>query len=349
MMWLTWRQFRAQAWVAAAFLAVAALLLVITGLQLAHLYDTSGLASCHTGASCQTYAGNFANEVRGSLLYQDVYTGSSLLMLALPALVGVFWGAPLVTREIEAGTFRLAWNQSITRTRWLAVKLGLVGLASMVVTGLLSLMATWWMSPIQRATGLAGERQSESVFDRFDPRVFSAHGVVPLGYAAFAFVLGVTAGVLIRRTVPAMAATLAVFAGIQVAWPAFVRPHLVAPVRRLTAFDPANINTMTTSPDGHMTVGAGVNVPNAWVLSNETVTSAGRPFTGPAPQACGSPSGSFQQCQDGLGRLHLQQLITYQPAGRYWMFQWYEGAIFLALALILAGFCFWWVSRRRLA
>jgi ABC-2 family transporter len=348
MIWLTWRQFRAQAWVAAAFLAAAALLLVITGLQLAHLYDTSGLATCHTSASCQTFAGNFTNELRSGL-YQDVYAGTSLFMLAVPALVGIFWGAPLITREVEAGTFRLAWNQSITRTRWLAVKLGLVGLASMVVAGLLSLMATWWMSPVQRATQLVGVRQAESVFDRFDPRLFSSHGIVPLGYAAFAFALGVTAGVLIRRTVPAMATTLAVFAGIQVAWPDWVRPHLVAPVHRLMAFDPANINEITASPGGHMTVVAEVSMPNAWVLSNQTVTAAGQPFTGPAPHACGSPSGSFQQCQTGLGRLHLQQLVTYQPAGRYWMFQWYEGVIFLALALVLAGFCFWWVSRRRLA
>jgi hypothetical protein len=348
MIWLTWRQFRTQAWVAAAFLAAAALLLVITGLQLAHLYDTSGLANCHAGGSCQTYANNFSIALRSGI-YQDVYGGSSLLMFAVPALIGVFWGAPLVARETETGTFRLAWNQSITRTRWLAVKLGLIGLAGMVLTGLLSLMATWWMRPVQRASQLTGLRQSESGFDRFNPWIFSTHGLAPITYAAFAFVLGVTAGVLIRRTVPAMATTLAVFAGIQVAWPAWVRPHLVTPAQRLTAFDPANINVMSASPDGHLTVAAGANLPNAWVLGNETVTAAGQPFTGPGPKACVSPSGSFQQCQAGLGRLHLQQLVTYQPASRYWLFQWYEGAIFLALALILAGFCFWWVSRRRLS
>lgn len=347
MIWLTWRQFRTQAWVAAAFLAAAATLLVITGLRLAHLYDTSGLATCHAGA-CQTYANNFSIALRSGI-YHTVYGGSSLLMYAVPALIGVFWGAPLVARESETGTFRLAWNQSVTRTRWLAVKLGLIGLASMVLTGLLSLMVTWWMRPIQRASQLTGEQQSQSVFDRFNPWIFSTHGLVPITYAAFAFALGVTAGVLIRRTVPAMATTLAVFAGIQFAWPNFVRPHLLTPVRSLAAFNPAAINELASSPNGHITVKAGVNMPNAWVLANQTVTSAGQPFTGPAPHACLSPSGSFQQCQNGLGRLHLQQLVTYQPASRYWMFQWYEGAIFLAVALLLAGFCFWWVSRRRLS
>ena len=39
--------------------------------------------------------------------------------------------------------------------------------------------------------------------------------------------------------------------------------------------------------------------------------------------------------------------MTYQPASRYWAFQWYETAIFLGLAVILAGLCFWQIRRRR--
>jgi ABC-2 family transporter len=349
MIWLTWRQFRTQAWVAAAILAAAALLLLITGLQLAHMYDTSGIPGCHAHGTCQQVARSFVNSLRGSRLYSDMLVGTGVILLGVPGVTGVFWGAPLITREIEAGTFRLAWNQSVTRTRWLAAKLGLVGLASIAVTGLLSLMVTWWDSPVQRVAPLLSGHQAVSIINRLDPPVFSTHGIVPFSYAAFAFALGVMSGVLIRRTVPAMATTLAVFAGVQAAWPIWVRPHLFAPVHSLMAFDPAAIDQMTSSPSGNMTVVASVNLPNAWVLGNQTVTAAGRPFTGPAPQACTSPSGSFQQCQAGLGRMHLQQLVTYQPASRYWPFQWYEGAVFLGLALVLAGFCFWWVSRRRLA
>jgi hypothetical protein len=62
-----------------------------------------------------------------------------------------------------------------------------------------------------------------------------------------------------------------------------------------------------------------------------------------------SNSSTFQACQQALGGLHLRQMVTYQPASRYWVFQWYETAIFVALALALAAFCFWWVRRRRLA
>ena len=88
-------------------------------------------------------------------------------------------------------------------------------------------------------------------------------------------------------------------------------------------------------------------MPGAWVLSNQTITP-------PAVCSPARPRGLrdariFQACQARSARLHLRQLVTYQPASRYWAFQWSETAIFLAPALLLAGFCFWWVRRRRLS
>ena len=105
----------------------------------------------------------------------------------------MFWGAPLVAREFETGTFRLAWTQGVTRTRWLAVKLGLGGLVSMAVAGLLSLMVTWWSSPLDRVHA-----------NRLTPWSSGCATSSPIGYAAFAFALGVTAGLLFRRMLPAM-------------------------------------------------------------------------------------------------------------------------------------------------
>jgi hypothetical protein len=43
----------------------------------------------------------------------------------------------------------------------------------------------------------------------------------------------------------------------------------------------------------------------------------------------------------------IREAITYQPASRYWPLQWLETGIFLALALVLAGCCFWRLGRRR--
>lgn len=347
MIWLTWRQFRAQAWVTSAVLAVLAAVLAVTGLRLAHLYGTSGIAGCHAHADCTTVSQSFLEGLRSSPVYSSLFYGGIILLYATPGLLGIFWGAPLVTREIEAGTFRLAWNQSITRARWLAVKLTLTGLTAMAAAGLLSLMVTWWASPIQAAAPLAGPGRATSVISRFGPTLFATRGITPVGYAAFAFALGVTLGVLIRRTIPAMAATLAVFAGIQIAWPVWIRPHLMTPVSFSRALQPSAISGLQFG--GHMTVFTNVNLPGAWTLSSNVLTPGGQPFTGPAPHTCSSPASGFDACAAALSRLHLRQLVSYQPASRYWPFQWYETGIFLALALVLTGLCVWWVQRRRLS
>ncbi len=333
MIWLTWRQFRAQTLLASAALAVLAVILVITGPQLVHLYDTS-VATCQVHGDCQAAAAALMSR------YSFLRHLGGVLVIAAPVILGMFWGAPLVARELEAGTQTLAWNQSITRTRWLVVKLSLTGLAAMASAGLFSLMVTWWSSPLDTAS-----------LNWLTPGVFVQRGIAPAGYAAFAFALGVTAGVLFRRTVPAMAATLAVFTAVQVVVPRWVRPHLIAPLRSISALSTANINNLNVSSSngGGVTVTAGVNQPGAWVLSNQTIDTAGHSFTGPATQACLSKTASPQACAASLGQLHLRQLVTYQPASRFWAFQWYETAIFAALALALAVFCIWWVRRRRLS
>ena len=347
MMWLTWRQFRAQAIVAAAALAVVAIALAVTGPHLAGLYASSGVATCQAHGNCERLITAFMDQVKASTPDGLLFAACIGLLLAAPGLIGVFWGAPLVTREIEAGTLRLAWNQSVIRARWLAVKLGLIGLASMAATGLLSLMVSWWASPLDRVTGLPAGRNGTPSLDRFAPVLFASRGITPVAYAAFAFALGVTIGVLVRRTVPAMAITLAVFAAIQVAMPLWVRPHFIPPSHAATALDPAAIDFVNTSGNGHfIQVGAAVDLPGAWVLGKQMVTPGGQVFTGPAPAACMSNTAPFTECEAALGRLDLRQLVTYQPASRYWAFQWYETGIFLVLAGALCGYCAWLIRRR---
>jgi ABC-type transport system involved in multi-copper enzyme maturation permease subunit len=343
MIWMTWRQFRASAVVAAAALIVLAVALLATRPHLASLYNTSGLPTCRTGQECSTLANDFLRELRTSPALSVVYFGGIIVMFVAPGVLGVFWGAPLITREIEAGTYRLAWNQSVTRTRWLATKLGLLGAAAMAAAGLLSLMLTWWGSPIERVAPF----DSEAITNRLMPVLFAAHGITPVGYAAFAFALGVTLGVIIRRTVPAMGATLAIFAFAQVAFPLWIRPHLISPLRSSTALSATKIiGVQMQKSGGPVTViGSSATSPSAWILSSQTTTASGHAFTGPPPAACGQASG-FAPCANALGKLHLRELVTYQPATRYWAFQWYETGIFLVLALLLAGLCFWWTRRR---
>jgi ABC-type transport system involved in multi-copper enzyme maturation permease subunit len=342
MMWLTWRQFRVQAIVAAAGLVLVAIVLAVSGVELADKFHAS-TAGCGAHGDCGQLATNFIQSLRGSG-YQAVALATVVLIYAVPGLMGVFWGAPLITREIETGTVGLAWTQSVTRTRWLAVKVGSVGLAAMAIAGLLSLLASWWINPVYEASAKASS--ATNVVYRLWPIVFGVNGIAPIGYAAFGFALGLTLGVLIRRTLPAMAATLAAFAGIQVAWPQLVRPHLIKPLRSSAPIHTSDITGLMLGPHREMIVTAGVSKPGAWVVSNQTVDAAGHPFTGPSTHAC--QTGPIQACNASIGRLHLRQLLTYQPASRYWTFQWYETAIFVALALLLVAYCYWRVSRRRL-
>jgi hypothetical protein len=353
MIWLTWRQFRAQAAMMAAALAVLAVILALTGPGLADDYS-SGIAACTTeSGGCSDFVNRFFQDHRGPFL------AVTAVALVLPALIGLFWGAPLITRELEAGTHRLVWNQSITRTRWLAVKLGLVGLAAVTAAGLGSLAVDWWSSPIDKTA---------VDFPRMAPLLFDARGIVPIGYAAFAFALGVTVGMLVRRAVPAMAITLAVFVVVQIAMPLLVRPHLIAPIRSTIEITESSLDGIMAPRGGGGPMRLIVRAPDtaayagAWVLSSQGVDASGHavdtipvsrsgacapPQKGPAqrpPRA--EPGDELSGCFAEIKRLGYRQRVTYHPASRFWAFQWIETGIYAALALALTGFCFWRIRHR---
>ncbi|MFD8008313.1 ABC transporter permease subunit [Streptomyces mirabilis] len=328
MIWLTWRQYRSQIVVALAALGAVAITLAITGVQLRHSYDST-LADCRAHGGCETALAAFGSQ------YGVLETYVNAVLIAVPGLIGAFWGAPLVTRELETGSYQLAWNQSVPRTRWLVVKLAAVAAVAMAVSGLLSLLVNWWAGPLDHVHA-----------DRFTPEVFAARGVVPIGYAAFAVALGVVSGVLIRRTVPSMAVTLAVFAAVQIVMPLAVRPVLMPPARTTVALDAGTLNAASSievtgsGSDSHLYVG--VSQPDSWVLSKDpAVDSAGRVYQG-AESCLAAGQAQFTACVAEAG---LQQAETYQPADRYWGFQWLEAVIFLALAGGLAGLGLWAVRR----
>jgi hypothetical protein len=340
MTWLTWRQFRTQAATATAALAAFAILLAATGPHLASMYATSGITGCQT-QGCERIASNFLDLVNG--IYPVVYTLGIAGVTLAPAVIGIFWGAPLIAREFETGTFRLAWTQTITRTRWLAVKLALLGLAAMAVTEGLALMFGWWAAPIGQAARVADFPSFPLGMGPFSLPAFDAHGVTPLGYAAFAFTLGVTTGVLLRRTVPAMAVTLAIFAAIQVAMPLGIRPHLFPPAHTTVSIKDQFSGQQSVSPGGNFTLALSYipSEPGAWILSSRAVNAAGHPVSA-MPAACLHQNDPMP-CMASHG---IQVAVTYQPTSRYWPLQWTETAIYLTLALALAGFCFWRLSRR---
>ena len=334
MIWLTWRQFRAQSIFAAAALVVAAAVLTILGIELARQWTASGAAACPASGDCSALDSFVSRAEQGWTA--AVYILGSALIYLVPPLVGVFWGAPLVARELESGTQRLVWNQSVTRTHWLIVKLALIGTAGMALAGLLSLAATWSSAHLDQAG-----------FARIEPALFGARGIVPIAYAAFAFALGVTAGMVLRRTVPAMATTLAVYAGAVLTMALGLRGHLLPPTHKQVPLDTESIHGIGLSIDDNtIEVHGDAKLPGAWVLHNDTVTAAGKPFTGPADPAVCGPNASPKSCMEWLGSLGLKQDLVYQPAGRFWALQWTEAGVFLALTALLVAFGFWWLRKR---
>ncbi|GAA4587317.1 transporter [Planotetraspora phitsanulokensis] len=349
MIWLTWRQFRGSAVMTAAVLVILTVVLALTGPDLASQYAT-GIADCTPDNTCDQFFDRFFDG------HQLPFLAVSLVVLALPAMVGLFWGAPLISRELEAGTHLLVWNQSVTRGRWLAVKLGLTGLAAVAAACVCGLAVTWWSDPL--------DKSAFADLAQMAPPVFGARGIVPMGYAAFAFVLGVAVGMLVRRTLPAMALTLAAFAAIQIAMPMLVRPHLMPPVT--STFEIGNVNGGGIHVEGqgggpvYLSLRAAVpGNAGAWVLSGDLLDPSGRTIAGtgeeaPVPVSVTSGPCAPQEavphgldaCWAEINRLGYRQQATYQPLDRFWPFQWIETGIYALLTLGLTWLSFWWVRRR---
>jgi ABC-2 family transporter protein len=340
-----WLQSRTQALVAFIGLVVAAIVLLITGPNLVHLYDTV-VAPCTTNGDCSpTTISLFLRNQNTLRLWLGI------LVVAIPGLIGVFWGAPLVARELESGTYRLAWTQSVSRTRWLAAKIGVVALAAMAVAGLFSFMVTWWSSP--------QDTVRQTVYDVFDQR-----DIAPIGHAAFGFALGVTVGVFIRRTLPPMATVAVAFTAVRVAVSQWVRPHLFSPTHLSRALEGQGIGFGRSSSGSFSLELDTPDIPNAWFYPSQIVDNAGHALTSEVlgttcptvvaavPRSTGNRTqvpidleANLRSCVATLGKTY-HQVVSYQPASRYWAFQWFELAIYLGAALVLAGLCMWSLRRR---
>jgi hypothetical protein len=352
-----WLQSRAQTLTTLALLAALAVAALITGIQLSHLYNNL-LAHCTSGCGLAT----------NQFLSHEHFMQQTLDILgrAVPALFGIFWGAPLLARELETGTYRVALTQSVSRSRWLLTKLAVVGLATAILAGLLTVTITWWWSSYH---GLSTE--PFEVFDRRD--------IAPVGYAVFAVALGALAGVVIRRTVPAMAATLGGFVIARVVISTWVRPHLMSPIHKALSVSNAGpassvqFGLAATNGSTMSLFAKGVGPPNSWTISSHLVTGSGHVASSSeltawvhqhcsaaaivppplpsgrggvaVPQPGGAAADAARACVNQAAQtFHL--LVAYQPADRYWTFQWLETGIFVGLAIICAATCYWWVTRR---
>ncbi len=329
MAWVIWRQHRVALTGVAALAGALAVWLWIVGLQLHHAYVAA--TACNTASpACADLVTNFNN-------MNHVLIGGYVLQI-VPALIGAFVGAPVLARELETGTFRYAWTQGFGRWRWTLAKLVALGAAVATVAGALSVLISWYYQPY-----LAPGNQSLSLSEAspLAPGMFNLRGVSFAAWTLVAFAVGALAGLLVRRVVPAIVATLAAYTGLALVAGNFLRQHYLAPL-------------VTSQLSG---VGSANGPGSAFVLS-QWFTKGGRfafyNWRDAPPnliQACASPpTGGGKSAPVSLYQCFVQhgytQLTSYQPASRFWPFQWIEGGWLLALSVLLIAVTVWLVRRR---
>jgi ABC-type transport system involved in multi-copper enzyme maturation permease subunit len=316
--------------VTAALFAAFAALVVITGLQMA--------AQFHAGSACLA-----GNDCRGA---DNLSLGGGPVgfiiefTLAVPAVLGMFIGAPLVAREIETGTGQFSWTQAVTRRRWLAVKVGWLLLAALAWGGAVGALVTWWSGP-----------KNAAYLSAFNPGTFDVQGIVPAAYSLFAMALGIAAGTVIRRVLPALGVTLFGYFAVRLIIMGWIRQHYMTPVA-------ATFSITQDSPKDYLPKGAfwqlgqGFRGPNGPISlpNSNSVQIIGNGFpVSDVPAAClthntgQDPSATMLSC---LSKHGYAQYLTYQPAGRYWPFQFIEAGIFVALAAALIALAFAVINRR---
>ena len=217
MIWVSWRQHRSQAITGLGLLCALAVYAIVLGLQMRTSFSQGNLATClarSLGRGCENSVITFDNRF-GSL----VNIGFWSVLLLLPGLIGAVVGATVLGREMEMGTWRLAWSQTVPRGRWLAIQLAVVATGLIILGAAITLVITWYRAPMDRLTG------------HFVHNAYDYEGLVFTAYILFAFGLAVLAGQLLRRSIPARLSALVPWVAVRIAVEFALRPHLMTPLK----------------------------------------------------------------------------------------------------------------------
>ena len=304
MAWVTWRQQRATLISGPAVLGAVAIFLVIFGLKVHH--DYAALVNCPPVGSVQNESGN-CQHLFQTFNSSDWPLGNTcaILMALAPVLIGAFAGGPLLARELETGTYRYAWTQGLGRERQVIAKLALVGVTLAVLAGAFGALFAWFFQPFLYTEQM--NVLTESVFD--------AGGLMFPAFTLAAFAIGAFLGMLFRRVIPAMAATLGVYLAIRlVAWG--VRKYY--PVAVVTSNTKIFSQFGTPSLPGH-----------PWILSTWVTGPGGQPASqAVASQIENRPPGA--SVPPGY-----TEWTRWIPLSHYWPMQFIEAGWLLVLAVAL--------------
>jgi len=216
MIWVSWRQHRGQATASLGLLTALSVFAILVSTSMRTAFSHDGLAAClahSAGTSCPAAISAFMNSFDSM-----VNISSWAVLFVVPGLIGVIAGAPLLGRELELGTWRLAWSQTVPRTRWLAAQLTLVTSGLVLLGAVITAVIAWYREPMDRLTG------------HFINRAYDFEGLVLTAYILAAFGFAVLAGLLLRRTVAAMVAAFGPWLVIRLVVEFWLRPRFQAPL-----------------------------------------------------------------------------------------------------------------------
>ncbi len=318
MTWLLWRQHRAEALALALLVGAVGAVVLVLGPPM-HALFPQGVAHCAVPPLDQA--------CRAALPQLDQRFGYVVPMLILfnfiPFALGAFLGAPLLARELETGTWQLAWTQAVPRTRWLAVKLAVLGTLTVLLGAAFSALIGWYGEPLD-------------LHGLFEIDTFDVSGIVPAAYAVFAFAVATAAGILLRRSLPALALALVAFVAVRLTVAGWLRPRFRAPITLIESI-----------PVGSGSVRTGTANLRDGILDEGIMDASGR-HLGPLA-ATFVEHHAVEDRVEPTTYLHdhgFHRWVTYQPAGRYWPFQFIEAGIFVGLTAILLVLVLWRVRRR---
>lgn len=267
-------------------------------------FDGTGCSVRHTVHGCGIAVRHFLSV---ELYFNHLLGYAGAAMMVLPAAFGVFVAGPMIGRELEDGTYRLSWSQSVSPARWLTAKLAVPAVLTVAGVSVLSAVYGWaWF----RARG------TNYPVQWFEPQAYGAMGPAPVGYALLCLALGALAAVLVRRTLPAMAVTAAAYAVVVVVMNA-VRGSLW-PMRTDTTALGREIRYPSAASDvsvGWMT-GGGTRLGDATCINASDV------------DACMARHGA------------VSQYVDYHPASHFWPLQLIETGILLVLAAVAVALAF---------
>ncbi len=318
--WVAARRYRATLAATGAILGALAVYLLIDGRQMRSAYSTMSACAPADSATCHFVFQNFHQK------YGQVGLVGVVLMF-LPGLLGAFAGAPVLARELETGTVRYTWTQSVGRIRWAVAVLvpGALGVAALV--GAFGALVSWRDQPLVDADQTS----------RLHATVFPVIGVAVAGWALLGFALGVFAGILWRRVLPALATAFAAWFGLAYLG-AQLRLHYL-PMLTSTSLE---IPNRATTVDQWWTR-SGIRVSDDAI---DRTLQAINAQPNPGGESTGQAANVSVDPVEYLIHHGYAQVTGYQPDTRFWPFQWIEFGWLAALSILLLAATLVVVRRR---